>query len=165
MVKIHSGVALIALLSVLAISAHGMYVPAYGKYCGKKRNGGNCIDELDYLCKEHDLCYKKYGENNCKCDSNFVKAVKAISYTSELFNFKKKCLQVYAELLKTSTCKGPKKVKVGTYTKQVCSRRTPNPFRPKKKVWKCRNIKCPNLVCQMKTLVVYHDEEETVGHN
>lgn len=55
-------------------------VPLHGKWCGPGHSGHSestsCIDALDCACKDHDLCYEKYGYLNCRCDNDFVKATK-----------------------------------------------------------------------------------------
>lgn len=156
--------ALVVVLA-LATSSDGMYLPNYGNYCGKKRSSGTCKDKLDCLCKEHDRCYKKYGENTCKCDSTFVNGVRAISHTSQIFGKTRR--KAFAEALRMSTCRGPKRVQTGSYIKNYnhCRWVTPNWFRPKHKKYKCtqKRKRCRRYACQMKTLWSYHDKE-TVGH-
>lgn len=51
-------------------------MPIYGRWCGPGYGEGNGtpIDLLDTGCKQHDLCYKKYGRHKCSCD------VKLVSY-------------------------------------------------------------------------------------
>ncbi|UFU00599.1 Parvovirus coat protein VP1-like protein [Radiobacillus kanasensis] len=44
------------------------------RYCGPNCTGpGAPINELDSICREHDLCYRTYGHKYC--DQNFLRRV------------------------------------------------------------------------------------------
>jgi hypothetical protein len=49
--------------------------PEY-KWCGPGCSGpGEPINEVDEACREHDLCYQKYGPD-CRCDREFLSQLK-----------------------------------------------------------------------------------------
>ncbi|MGP4106301.1 phospholipase [Virgibacillus sp. L01] len=45
--------------------------PGY-RWCGPRCSGpGSPINAVDAACKEHDMCYRRYGPS-CKCDEEFL---------------------------------------------------------------------------------------------
>lgn len=49
--------------------------PGHG---GSVENDLPFTDNLDCICRTHDLCYSKYGTLNCECDNLFVRETKQI---------------------------------------------------------------------------------------
>lgn len=64
-------------------------VDTYGKWCGlghfpKKSDGSmdesvDGIDELDELCKAHDLCYEEQCDHWCPCDAELLRKLPQVS--------------------------------------------------------------------------------------
>ncbi|SHH44780.1 phospholipase [Virgibacillus chiguensis] len=47
--------------------------PGGYRWCGPGCSGpGEPINDVDAICKEHDLCYRRTGDR-CKCDQAFLK--------------------------------------------------------------------------------------------
>lgn len=52
----------------------------YGNWCGRNHpkninTAAAPVDHLDTTCKQHDLCYIKYGDFDCACDRALVKEI------------------------------------------------------------------------------------------
>ena len=54
-------------------------LPVYGNYCGVGHGDptGNTppIDAVDAVCREHDLCYARFGDFASRCDQAFVESM------------------------------------------------------------------------------------------
>ena len=65
-----------------AYTTNNIVIPVYGNYCGLGWGTGTGtktpIDDLDYICQQHDKCYYNHSsEYKCLCDLDFCRAVKA----------------------------------------------------------------------------------------
>lgn len=51
--------------------------PVYGNYCGMGHGDPTGktppIDAVDAVCREHDLCYSRFGDFNPRCDRDLIK--------------------------------------------------------------------------------------------
>lgn len=50
----------------------------HGKWCGPKTTSfptDSCLDALDCICKDHDICYWDHFTHSCKCDADVVRAI------------------------------------------------------------------------------------------
>jgi hypothetical protein len=59
----------------------------YGYYCGPGKSGDDFtltpLDELDALCREHDLCYVREHYFNMECDTAHVQALQKLLANAE----------------------------------------------------------------------------------
>ena len=100
----------------------------HGNWCGPGHSGSTsaapCIDYLDCVCKEHDLCYRQHGYLNCKCDWNMVTALSdtrdAKAVTMRNFFIRSPCFgPVYFPV--TRFCRKCRSI----FGRRVCVRRYP----------------------------------------
>lgn len=89
-------------------------VPVHGNWCGPGHTGANpstpCIDHFDCVCKDHDLCWTRYGNLNCKCDADMARTLADATGLPRLA----------AEYFERSPCKAP----VTVPTPKFCDRCT-----------------------------------------
>lgn len=67
---------LTVLIIIIALSVSGMNaqasVPVHGRWCGPQHGGGEPIDAVDAVCRDHDQCYERKGYFNCACDRELI---------------------------------------------------------------------------------------------
>ncbi|UWE05062.1 DNRLRE domain-containing protein [Laceyella sacchari] len=56
-------------------------IPVWGRWCGPGHGGKNWnkpkpVDNLDYRCMQHDMCYKYNGYFDCRCDGQLIRGIK-----------------------------------------------------------------------------------------
>lgn len=54
-----------------------MSLPVWGNWCGPKHGGGEAVDTLDAICRDHDHCYANEGYFDCDCDQKLLDAIDA----------------------------------------------------------------------------------------
>lgn len=85
--------------------------PFHGQWCGPghpaKGSSPEPEDELDELCRRHDLCYEQRGYFSCRCDVELARSIQS-SRTLKKENMKKAGLIV--QYFKDSYCKGCKQM-------------------------------------------------------
>ena len=59
----------------------------YGNYCGKGNSGGAPIDDLDYACYRHDMCFV-WGGNNTQCNNQMLVRLLPIIQVTPKFSYK-----------------------------------------------------------------------------
>lgn len=94
-------------------------MPICGNWCGSGYPAPNsnppAIDKLDEVCRFHDLCYRKYGNYNCKCDEALVKFIR---HGRPIVSLSAKEMQIVL-LFMGSPCRGGCKV---FKSHQVCGK-------------------------------------------
>lgn len=68
------------------VTTYSLNPTKYGNWCGKGQKGGTPIDDLDWACARHDVCYAQRGWGNSFCNSEFVKELRAIKNNSTKYN-------------------------------------------------------------------------------
>lgn len=56
----------------------------HGNWCGIGSTGGPVIDELDAICREHDLCIAREGVFNCGCDLDMMYGIGTTRWSQAL---------------------------------------------------------------------------------
>lgn len=56
----------------------------HGHWCGIGVFGGPVVDDLDAICRQHDLCIDRRGALNCGCDFEMMRSIDAVSWSSAL---------------------------------------------------------------------------------
>jgi hypothetical protein len=58
------------------VAQQQLSLPVYGNYCGRGHGDptGNTppIDAVDAVCREHNACYRLFGDFDSRCDRNLV---------------------------------------------------------------------------------------------
>lgn len=64
----------------------GGVAPVYGCWCGKGQpapdENPTPVDAWDAACRNHDLCYRRYGDNNRHCDAGFLGELQSIALST-----------------------------------------------------------------------------------
>lgn len=98
-------------------------IVVHGNWCGPGHGGSidkdvPCVDYLDCMCRDHDLCYEAHGYFNCRCDQDLIHALRGLtdpkSVIIQLFFSKNPCLKPGSALKTCTKC-------VTIWGRSICS--------------------------------------------
>lgn len=93
-------------------------IPIYGNWCGLAHPKDintlpEAIDDLDLICKKHDLCYEEKGMFSCECDVAMNQKVTELFSNPDLDVEQKVFAKSFNIYMSNSFCEGDAKGKTG----------------------------------------------------